>query len=43
MLLGVGAAQAQFDNGSVVGTIHDASGGVLAGASVTITNNATGR
>ncbi|HEX4651938.1 MAG TPA: carboxypeptidase regulatory-like domain-containing protein [Granulicella sp.] len=35
--------QAQFDNGSVVGTIHDATGAVLAGASVTITNNATGQ
>jgi Carboxypeptidase regulatory-like domain/TonB dependent receptor/TonB-dependent Receptor Plug Domain len=35
--------QAQFDNGSVVGTIHDATGAVLPGASVTITNTATGQ
>ena len=33
---------AQFENGSVVGTIHDASGAVVAGATVTATNNATG-
>jgi Carboxypeptidase regulatory-like domain/TonB dependent receptor/TonB-dependent Receptor Plug Domain len=35
--------QAQFDNGSVVGTIHDATGAVLPGATVTITNTATGQ
>jgi hypothetical protein len=34
---------AQFDNGSVVGTIHDATGAVLSGATVTITNTATGQ
>jgi hypothetical protein len=34
-------AFAQYDNGSVVGTIHDATGAVIAGATVTITNNAT--
>jgi Carboxypeptidase regulatory-like domain/TonB-dependent Receptor Plug Domain len=33
---------AQYENGSVVGTIHDASGAAIAGAVVTITNNATG-
>jgi hypothetical protein len=33
---------AQFENGSVVGTIHDASGAVVAGAAVTAINNATG-
>jgi hypothetical protein len=33
---------AQYENGSVVGTIHDASGAAVAGATVTITNTATG-
>src|ERR1700677_1311359 len=33
---------AQFENGSVVGAIHDASGAVVANAAVTATNNATG-
>jgi len=32
---------AQYENGSVVGTIHDASGAAVAGATVTITNTAT--
>jgi hypothetical protein len=40
--LGANTAQAQFDNGSLVGTIHDASGAVIPGASVTATNAATG-
>jgi Carboxypeptidase regulatory-like domain/TonB-dependent Receptor Plug Domain len=34
--------QAQYDNGSIVGTIHDASGAVVSGAAVAVTNNATG-
>ena len=34
-------AQAQFDNGSLVGTIHDQSGAVVAGANVAVTNTAT--
>jgi Carboxypeptidase regulatory-like domain/TonB dependent receptor len=34
-------AQAQFDVGSLVGTIHDQSGAAVAGASVTVTNTAT--
>ena len=35
-------AHAQYDNGSLVGTIRDASGAVVPGAAVTATNNATG-
>jgi hypothetical protein len=35
-------AKAQFDNGSLVGTIHDATGAVIPGAAVVVTNNATG-
>src|ERR1700744_6124787 len=35
-------ASAQYENGSVVGTIHDTSGASVAGASVTVTNTATG-
>jgi len=33
---------AQYENGSLLGTIKDASGAPIAGASVTITNTATG-
>ncbi len=36
------AAFAQYDNGSIVGTAKDRSGAVLAGATVTVTNLATG-
>ena len=36
------SASAQFENGSLVGTIRDASGASVAGASVTVTNTATG-
>jgi Carboxypeptidase regulatory-like domain/TonB dependent receptor/TonB-dependent Receptor Plug Domain len=33
--------QAQYENGSLVGTIHDSTGAAVPGAAVTITNNAT--
>ena len=35
-------AFAQYDNGSLVGTVRDASGAALSGASVTATQNSTG-
>ena len=35
-------AFAQFENGSIVGTVRDGSGAVVSGASVTVTNNGTG-
>src|SRR5437879_13256207 len=33
--------QAQYENGSLVGTIHDPSGAAVSGAAITVTNNAT--
>ena len=36
------AAMAQYENGSVVGTVRDSSGAVVANATVTVTNRATG-
>ena len=35
-------AYAQYENGSLVGTIHDSSGASIPNVSVTVTNNATG-
>ncbi|MGD0293044.1 MAG: carboxypeptidase regulatory-like domain-containing protein [Terracidiphilus sp.] len=35
-------AYAQYENGSLVGTIHDSSGAAIPNVSVTVTNNATG-
>jgi hypothetical protein len=41
VLLGAPAAHAQFETGSVIGTVKDASGAVVSGATVTVTNVAT--
>src|ERR1700751_3918695 len=35
-------ALAQYENGSIVGTVHDATGAVISEATVTVTNIATG-
>ncbi|WP_158944587.1 TonB-dependent receptor domain-containing protein [Granulicella sp. S190] len=42
LLLPCTLLQAQYENGSLVGTLHDASGAALPNAAVTITNDATG-
>src|ERR1700730_2387520 len=36
-----GSLHAKYENGSIVGTIHDASGATVSGASVTVTSAAT--
>ena len=41
ILLGANSAQAQYENGGIVGTIHDASGAIVPNATVTATNVAT--
>ncbi|HEY4354142.1 MAG TPA: TonB-dependent receptor [Acidobacteriaceae bacterium] len=41
-LLPATLAVAQFENGSIVGTVHDGSGAVVSGATVRVTNTATG-
>ena len=41
-VLGVNTSQAQYENGSLVGSIHDASGAAIPNATVTATNTATG-
>lgn len=42
ILAGVPAVQAQLPTGDIVGTVTDASGGALPGATVTATNTGTG-
>jgi outer membrane receptor protein involved in Fe transport len=42
LLLGVNLAQAQYENGGIVGTIHDASGAIIPNATVSATNSGTG-
>ncbi len=40
-VLACGTAAAQFENGSVLGYVHDNSGAIVSGATVTLTNVAT--
>lgn len=42
LVLGAGLAHAQSTRGSVSGNVSDSTGGFLPGATVTVTNNATG-
>ncbi|HUA98672.1 MAG TPA: TonB-dependent receptor [Terracidiphilus sp.] len=42
LIFGQNAVQGQYDTGTVVGAIHDASGAVVPGATVTVENKATG-
>ncbi len=42
LLLPAGAAYAQYDSGSLVGVVHDSTGAVIPGATVSVTNKATG-
>ncbi len=42
ILLSPSSAKAQYENGSIIGTVHDATGAVVQGATVTVTNTATG-
>ena len=42
LLFSASAARAQFEDGSLVGTIHDPSGPIIPNAQITATNNATG-
>ena len=43
LLIAMGtAARAQYEDGSLIGTIRDTSGAVVANANVTVTNNNTG-
>jgi hypothetical protein len=40
--MGIQLANAQYEDGSLVGTIRDSSGAVVSGAAVSVTNTATG-
>ena len=42
LVFGQSALHAQYDTGSLVGVIHDSTGAVLPGATVTVLNKATG-
>src|SRR4051812_4776825 len=42
LILPATQARAQFDTGSIVGAVRDVSGAVVQGATVTLTNAATG-
>ncbi|HEY8997076.1 MAG TPA: TonB-dependent receptor, partial [Edaphobacter sp.] len=42
LLFAPGQALAQYENGSIIGTIHDASGAVIPGVTIKVTNVATG-
>jgi len=42
LVLSSRAAFAQYDTGSLVGTIHDSSGAAVPNVTVTVTNDATG-
>src|ERR1039458_3635869 len=42
LLLPLGRLHAQYENGSIVGTIRDAAGAPIAGADVSIVSTATG-
>lgn len=42
LIAGASSAHAQVANGAIVGTVTDASGGAIPGATVTVTNPATG-
>lgn len=42
LLMFAGPAYAQFDSSTVLGAVRDSSGAVVPGATVTLTNNATG-
>ena len=42
LMLSAASARAQFDTGSIVGTVRDMTGAVIPGATVTLTSSATG-